>query len=161
MPDVIINGHTYNEAMFTSNGGYGYRDPHPVTGLPLFPESIFTDMLADAAARSYDISVSIPGNPYESEAVLRFVAVRAFSLPALLVNSKLSAAVAATAQYVFSVKKNGVEVGTITVAAAGTTATFAGAGASFAIGDVLTIVGAAIRDPTLADIAITLTGSPT
>jgi len=47
MADIVLNGHTYNAAMMTANGGYGYRDTNADTGLPNFPESIFTDFLAE------------------------------------------------------------------------------------------------------------------
>lgn len=51
-------------------------------------------------------------------------AARAFAFPASLTGSVLKAGTAATAQTVFSCKKNGAEFGTITVAASGTTAIF-------------------------------------
>ncbi|MFQ5339960.1 MAG: hypothetical protein ACE5F6_00280 [Anaerolineae bacterium] len=74
--------------------------------------------------------------------------------------SRCIALVAATAQTVLIIKKNGVQVGTITFAAAGTVGVFGGAPADVTCvaGDYLTIEGPAVPDVTLADIAATLFG---
>ncbi len=77
-------------------------------------------------------------------------------IPANAAGSYLKAGTAATGPSVFSIKKNGTEFLTATVAAAGTTATFASSQTDFAVGDVLKIVAPANADATLADIAITL-----
>lgn len=105
------------------------------------------------------VGTFVEGKPESSEVILRYVAAKAFTLPQALTASVFKAATAATAQTVFSIKKNGGEVATATVAATATTATFAAASqTSFAIGDVLTIVAPASADATLADFAITLAG---
>jgi hypothetical protein len=44
---VVLNGHTYSSTQFP---GYGYLAPHPDTGLQIFPDSIFTDMIAQIAS---------------------------------------------------------------------------------------------------------------
>jgi hypothetical protein len=76
-----------------------------------------------------------------------------------LVESRLDADIAATGEAVFSIKKNGAEFATITIAAAGTTATFTNAAdAVFAAGDVLELFAPTPRDDTLSGIAITLVG---
>jgi hypothetical protein len=91
---------------------------------------------------------------------MRFVAVRAFTLPASLTGSQGDAGTAAGASTVFSIKKNGTEFGTATWATSGTDATFAAASSTtFAVGDILSIVAPASVDSTLADISITLNGS--
>lgn len=66
----------------------------------------------------------------------------------------LKAAAAATGSTVFTIKKNGSTVGTATVSASGTTATFvtSGGGTSFAVDDVMTIHCPDTPDATLADI---------
>jgi hypothetical protein len=107
-------------------------------------------------APPYDILCGIVGKPSNGEVVLLFVAPRAFRIPANAAGSYLKAGTAATGPSVFSIKKNGTEFLTATVAAAGTTATFASSQTDFAAGDVLKIVAPATADATLADIAITL-----
>lgn len=47
---VTMNGRTYDATDFTGSNGYGYAQNHPDTGNPLFPNQIFTDMLAELAA---------------------------------------------------------------------------------------------------------------
>jgi len=44
---VVLNGNTYETADFVGGDGRGYNEVFPATGLTLFPESIFTDMLAE------------------------------------------------------------------------------------------------------------------
>lgn len=156
-----LNGREYTAAILTGTDGYGYAQPHAATGNTIFPDQIFTDMLAEIAlANTYDVGVFVQDVAAAGETVLRFVAPRAFTLPASLTGSRASAATAATGEAVFSLKKAGVEFGTATFAASGTTATFAAASeTSFAAGDVLTIVAPASADATLADISIVLNGT--
>jgi hypothetical protein len=104
----------------------------------------------------YDVLCGIVGKPANGEMVLLFVAPRPFRIPANAGGSRLKAGTAATGTAVFSIQKNGSEFLTGTVAASGTTATFAGSQTDFAAGDVLRIVAPASADATLADIAITL-----
>lgn len=109
-----------------------------------------------SSAIPYDIGMQIIGKPDASAVVGRFVAVRAFKLPAGMTGSRANSGVAATASTVLSVKKNGSQIGTITFAAAGTAGTFAAASeTSFAIGDVFTLTAAASQDTTFADAQIT------
>ncbi len=65
--------------------------------------------------------------------------------------------VAATAQTDFDVQKNGVSFGTIRFAAAGTVASFISAsGATFAIGDILTVIAPASADASASTLGFTL-----
>lgn len=122
-------------------------------------------LAADAAnaaavvANSLLIPLWISYRPIASDKLYQTLVRLAFTLPANMAGSGLKADTAATAQYVFTVTKNGVTVGTITVAAAGTTATFAttgGAPVAFAAGDLFAIVGSATIDATLAGISLTI-----
>lgn len=143
------------------------RPTSPTTGMTVYDTDLGELITYGGAAwvpvaKAYDVGTFIDGKPATSEVVLRHVAARAFAFPASLTGSVLKAGTAATAQTVFSCKKNGAEFGTITVAASGTTATFAAASStSFAAADVLAIVAPATADGTLADIAITLKGTRT
>jgi hypothetical protein len=104
----------------------------------------------------YDILCGIAGKPFSSEVVLLLVAPRAFRIPANASSSQFKAGTAATGSSVFSIKKNGTEFLTATVAAAGTTASFSSSQTDFAVGDVLKVNAPSTADATLADIAITL-----
>lgn len=109
----------------------------------------------------YDVAFQADGEPEASAVLLRYVFPRAGNFVDDLVGSKAIAAVAATAEAVLSVKKNGSTVGTITFAAAGSTGTFvtSGGAVSFAADDVITVVAPGTPDATLADLAITLVGT--
>lgn len=70
----------------------------------------------------------------------------------------------ATGSTTFIVNKNGSQIGTIVWAASTATPTFtttSGAAQSFAAGDVLTVVGPATADTTLANWGVTLLGTRT
>lgn len=73
----------------------------------------------------------------------------------------LKALVAATASTTLTVKKDGTSVGTIVVAAAGTTATFSTTGGvvTYETGTWMTVTAPATADATLADVACTLKGT--
>ena len=47
---VVLNGNTYAVSDFVGSDGYGYSEKFSATGLTTFPESIFTDMLAELAS---------------------------------------------------------------------------------------------------------------
>lgn len=134
------------------------------SGSLTFTSSAATSLTAHIAttpAYSYDIgSGRIEGKPAASELLMHFVAVRSFTLPAALTGSLLDANASATGSSVFSIKVNGVQIGTCTVAAAGATGTFAAAEATTVVaGDVLEIYAPSSQDATLADLAITLKGT--
>jgi hypothetical protein len=115
----------------------------------------YNGILAQVAP-PYDILCGIAGKPSNSEVVLLFAAPRAFRIPANAAGSYLKAGTAATGSSVFSIQKNGSQFLTATVAAAGTTATFASSQTDFAAGDLLKITAPSSADATLADIALTL-----
>lgn len=104
----------------------------------------------------YDIGIQILGKPDAAAVVARFIAPRAFEIPQGMAGSIGRAATLGTGAVVLSVKKNGVEFGTVTFAAGQANGTFAAAAkASFAIGDIFTVVAPATADGTFADAQIT------
>lgn len=106
---------------------------------------------------NYDIGGSAPGVPANSQVICTVPVVRAITFDVDLALSQGVAGTAATAETIFSIKKNGVEFGTATFAIAGTTATFAAAvPPAFAAGDILTIVAPASADATLANVGFVL-----
>jgi len=115
--------------------------------------------IAAIVAPGYDIGSTYNGAIPDGAVLLRYPMPRAIELPVGLTASAGVAAVTASSQAVFNIQKNGGTVGTMTFAAASTTATFSAASATtFAAGDVLTVVGPATADSTLADIGLSLAG---
>ena len=97
--------------------------------------------------RFVDMHGWMPGRPNGSELLVRWITPRPFTIPAALPLSQGLAGTAATASAVFSLQKNGVQFGTATFAASGTTPTFAAAtDTSFVAGDLLSIVAPASSD---------------
>ena len=104
----------------------------------------------------YDIAFPVFSKPTASEQVFRFVAARAYKMPALQTDGQAKAAVAATAAATFVLTKNGVQFGTVKFAAGATTGTInIAADTAFAIGDRLTVTAPATVDSTLADLDFT------
>lgn len=114
---------------------------------------------ASVSGLPLDIAGSCIGKPIAATAVMRFVANRAFTLPANLVGSIATTSIAATGSTAFSLQKNGTQIGGITYAAGATTGTLAlTAATSFAPGDLLTLIAPSQIDATLADFQFTLAG---
>jgi hypothetical protein len=110
----------------------------------------------------YDVGVYFPGKPGAGATLLQLVSPRAFTLPAGLTGSQGYAGTAPTAQANLDLRKNGASIGTITFAAAASTATFAFTGeAAFAAGDRLTVIAPGTQDASFANISITFKGTRT
>lgn len=113
-------------------------------------------VIATLISGLYDIPIQCIGVPLSSEVLYLFAAPRAFTLPAGAPNSIAVAETAATGSPVFTINKNGTQIGSFAFSA-GTTAAFTlSATTHFAAGDILTVVAPATQDATLANIAITL-----
>lgn len=112
-----------------------------------------------AGQKVFDIENFINGKPAASQIVNRYIAVRNYTLPINAANSQFRSGTAASATATFLLQKNGVNIGTVSFAAAGTTGVFSVAAAvAFAAGDVLSIVAPAVQDAALADLTLTLQG---
>lgn len=108
-------------------------------------------------AAPYDLAAQVTGKPDSAAVVLKFVAVRAFTL--LAAGHKASAGTGANAQADFILAVNGTTKATLRFAASGTTITIVGGtAAAIAIGDVITIT-APTQDSALADIGFSLAGT--
>jgi hypothetical protein len=115
--------------------------------------------LPTGMSQPYDIGGSFVGAPTDGLIFIRYPMPRAVQFPAGITNSQGKSGVAASASSVFSLRKNGVQFGTMTFSAGTTSATFAASSAtSFAVGDVLTIMAPSPADATLADIGFSLAG---
>jgi hypothetical protein len=129
------------------------------SGLTLSAGTLST---SGGGSSGYDLSTFISGKPIAGEVVLRYMAVRAFTLDTTGSNHKGKANVAATASATINVAKNGSTFMTAVFAAAGTTPTISvtnSASCSFAVGDILTVTMPASVDSTLSDIYLTLKGT--
>lgn len=108
----------------------------------------------------YLVSGFFPGAGTASAKLMVHVFATPVDFPSGLTGSQGTAETAATAQTDYDIQKNGVSVGTMRFAAAGSTSTFIMASAtSFAAGDKLQLVAPGTLDSTLADIAMTLKGT--
>lgn len=112
---------------------------------------------ATAPAIPYDIASAILGKPAGSAVVMRFVAVRAFTIAAGATGSVAKTASVATASTTFSLQKNGAQFGTMVFAAGAASGSFTVASTtSFAAGDILTIVAPTSADATFGDCEFTI-----
>jgi hypothetical protein len=111
------------------------------------------------AAPAY-VSGSFAGSPGAGQVIERYIFATPVTFPAGLAGSYGSAGTPASSAAAFTIAKNGAAVGTMSFAAGATAAGFAVPDATpFAGGDVLTITAPATPDPTLANLAWTLTGT--
>lgn len=108
----------------------------------------------------YDIGGILNGKTTDGMFLIGYPVPRTVTFPAGLTGSHLIAGIAATAEAVFSFKKNDVEFGTATFAAAGVVATFLAATETvFTASDILTMVAPATADTTLADLGWAIVGT--
>lgn len=102
---------------------------------------------------------TVSGKPTNGQIVCVFPAPIAFTIPAGLSGSRMVAGTAATGTSVFTLKKNGTSFGTMTFAAAGTTATLSAASATaVSTSDIITITAPGTADATLANVGWTVIG---
>lgn len=128
-------------------------------GSPDNVEAALQELGARTASFPVDIAAFYPGIPTASVLLYRVKVARTLNFAANFSGSQFTATANASASTVFDIKKNGSNIGTCTIGAGGTTATFATSGGlaqSLAAGDVLSIEAPASPDATLADPAITL-----
>lgn len=107
----------------------------------------------------HEIGQSLIAKPSDAEKLLRYEFASSVDWPVDLTTSRASSGVAATASTTFTLKKNGVSVGTIVFSAAGTTGAFTVTATSWVAGDILLIEAPATADATLAEISFTLKGA--
>lgn len=105
------------------------------------------------------ISAFLNGTYEASEVLLRYTNAVEFTLPAALTGAQFSAGIVSTASSVFSIRKNGTQVGTITFAVGQVvpTVTFT-SDVVFAVGDILSLIAPGSPDATLADISLSFVG---
>ncbi|MCW5722440.1 MAG: hypothetical protein KIS86_14975 [Devosia sp.] len=107
----------------------------------------------------YDVAFQDPGRAASGEVVFRAIFAGTITFPANMAGSFARAVVPASAQANWSMRRNGVQFGTMRFAAAGSAATFLSSAIQFVAGDELTLVAPNPRDATLSDIRGVLSGS--
>lgn len=125
----------------------------------IYCDGVNVEFLTGLQTTEYPIDIQWfhSGATTNSQIVYYMPLTRTSVFPAALSGSWATANVAATAQTIFSIKKNGTQFGTCTFAASGTSGTYAAATAtSFSPGDILSIHAPATADSTLADIGFNL-----
>lgn len=122
--------------------------------------SSYVGGIAAEEIKKYDVACWIANTISASEVVFGFTSVRNARFAGNFANSKGLSLTASTGTYTMSVKKNGVDVGTITFSSSNsaTFATTGGANVDIVANDFISIVGNSTPDATLADISITLKG---
>ena len=113
------------------------------------------------AANPYDVGASYPGVPTSGATLLRYPFPRAVTFPAAFAASRCICGTPATAKATFSIKKNGVQVGTMVfpTGSPNNVGYFTMAGdTTFNAGDVMTVVAPVAPDVSLADIGFGLAG---
>lgn len=122
-----------------------------------FPTITYGNLPAEV--QQLPVAFSFQGQPAAS-AMVNVVMVMAVTVASVLAGSKGISITAATASAQFKVNKisggTTTALGTATFAAAGKVTTFAGAGGSLAVGDILQIVAPTTADVALADVGITV-----
>lgn len=169
VPDDAGSGNDPNAIAIRDNGAWVYVIPEE--GFTAYVEDTNENVQFDGldwiefaaggggGANAIELSFFAGGTLAANEVLFRHEAARAFTIPAGMTGSRGSSGAAATGTPALSIKKNGVEVGTATWAAAGTVATLAMASATaFAIGDIYSVTAPATPDATLADVSMTILG---
>lgn len=112
----------------------------------------------DGASEPVIVSLFAAGVATSSEELMRFPVVKAFDLTDMG-GCLASAGTASAAPAAFDIRKNGTSVAEITFSSSDT-GSFSGTGATFDVGDILTITAPITPDISLADIGIALKGAP-
>lgn len=114
---------------------------------------------ASGIGDKYDVVFHDPGRAASGETVFRALFASTVTFPANMTGGAARATVAAAAQANWSLRRNGVQFGTMRFAAGGTVATFLTSAIQFVPGDELAIVAPSPRDETLSDVRGALSGN--
>jgi len=124
---------------------YGDLSPVPILSLTI---------------NNYDFGVYVEGTPDSQQLLINYIVPRRVFFVEDFIESFAKSRVAATAETVFSIQVEGVEVGTITFAAASDEGVFSSASdITVEIGETISVQAPVSVDNTLTDVTITLKGS--
>jgi hypothetical protein len=162
--DVIVPANTfYTVSGYTSAGQLVWgpnsqqvlSSPSPYNITVWVPSSV---NLLEGNVTTYDIGLFFPGQYVASQVILLLPIERAVTFAPNFVPSVAACGVNPASSTVFSIRKNNVQAATLSFATNGVATFVSASGAAFNPGDVLTIVGQATPDLTLANVGITLSG---
>ena len=162
--DVIIPINTfYTVSAYTSSGQLVWgpnsqqvlSSPSPFDITAWVPASV---NLLQGNVTTYDIGVFFAGQYVANQVVLLLPVERDVQFAENFAPSVGACGTNPTASSVFLINQNGTPVATLTFSTSGV-ATFSSAAVTFNLGDVLTVVGQATPDTTLANVGITLSGT--
>jgi hypothetical protein len=118
------------------------------------------DWLAfNTGSKAYDILFSFMGSPSNGQVMSRIAMPRSVTIPVNCAGSVGSVGVNPTASATVEIHKNGVLAITVNITTGGVVTFVNASPVSLVAGDVLTFVGQALADATLADISLTVVGS--
>lgn len=95
--------------------------------------------IAAGADAAYDIAGYTLSTPANADVIMRFVAPRAFSIPANMAGTVFNVGVNPSSAATLTFKKNGVSAGVVTISTGGVATLPTQAAVSFVIGEVLTL----------------------
>lgn len=121
-----------------------------------FDGAAWVDLISGGGTQAFILAMFFASTLGASEMLMRYVTKTPFDLTTLA-NSIASAGTASTGTQVLTIAKNGSSIGTVTFTASAT-GVIAGAGATFAVDDILTVTAGATPDATLANVSLTLKG---
>jgi hypothetical protein len=119
-----------------------------------FGDGISAWTILSYAGGLVDLSIYVDGLVPPGARLMRYKSGRALTL--VESDTLLDAETASTASKVFQLKKDGVDNGTLTVAASGTTATVSISDPALPAGSTLELFAPAVQDATLASVTITI-----
>lgn len=108
---------------------------------------------------SFDLSAYASGKPDSGEILIRYVFTSDIVFPEDFVDSYGVAIDASTGMAIFSVEKNGIEIGTVAFTDDDFAEFSTASEITFAAGDILSLVAPSPANSTLSDISITFKGS--
>jgi hypothetical protein len=118
-----------------------------------------TEYLTSCGIVPYDIGIYYAGQPPVSGVIMRYRAIRNFTLYNGFSGSAMDSAVSATSGQIIEFHLNGVTIATATFGAASSSAYFTRTGSLTIVpGDLLHVVCSGAQDSTLSDISLTLAG---
>jgi len=156
---VLTVNPTSSDVIWASAGASSYPDMVGNAGKVLAVNDAETDAEWIDQPISYTdivIALFVQGATADGEYLLGYEAVVPFDLTSFTA-SLASAVSASTGTVAFTIQKNGATIGSITFTTSDA-GVYSGAGATFAIGDNLSVIAPATADPTLANISISLKG---
>lgn len=161
---AVRNATANDVRVITSNAVVG-TSVTVIAGTTAFIYAAGADMISLGAIGTgipFTFAAFVPGLPPGSAAeIYRIIMVENVSFADNFTGSKGTFSVLATADTAFPVQKNGSTIGTVTYKTDGTVvfATSGTGNETFNAGDVLSILGPAVQDATLANIGMTFKGN--